>query len=132
MEGKFALIWMPAMEGGGLYYCQRSTPLPPNKQTVTALMGFPGSSTGKDSNRSAGDTTSIPGSGRSPGEGIGYPLQYPWVSLVARTVRNLPGMQKPWIQTLGWEIPWRRAWQCPPVFLPGESHGQRSLVGYSS
>jgi hypothetical protein len=29
------------------------------------------------------------------------------------------------------EEPWRRAWQCPPVFLPGESHGQRSLVGYS-
>ena len=94
-------------------------------------MSFPGSSTSKDSTRSAGDTTSISGSGRSPGEGIGYPLQYPWVSLVARRVKNLPGMQKPWIQTLGWEIPWRKAWQCPPVFLPGESRGQRSLVGYS-
>ena len=29
------------------------------------------------------------------------------------------------------KIPWRRAWQPIPVFLPGESHGQRSLVGYS-
>ena len=33
----------------------------------------------------------------------------------------------PW----AWKIPWRRAWQATPVFLPGESHGQRSLVGYS-
>ena len=33
----------------------------------------------------------------------------------------------PWVR----KIPWRRKWQPPPVFLPGESHGQRSLVGYS-
>ena len=31
----------------------------------------------------------------------------------------------------GWKIPWRRAWQPTPVLLPGESNGQRSLVGYS-
>ena len=36
-----------------------------------------------------------------------------------------------WVQSLGWEIPWRREWLPTPVFLPGESHGQRSLVGYS-
>ena len=34
-------------------------------------------------------------------------------------------------QSLGQKIPWRRAWQPTPVFLPGESHGQRRLVGYS-
>ena len=40
----------------------------------------------------AGDPSSIPGSGKSPGEGIGYPLQYSWASLVAQTVKNLPVM----------------------------------------
>ena len=47
----------------------------------------------------------IPGSGRSPGEGIGYPLQYSWISLVAQLVKNLPAMQETWIQSLGWEDP---------------------------
>ena len=37
----------------------------------------------------------------------------------------------PWVQSLGWEKPWRRAWQSTLVFLPGESYGQRSQVGYS-
>ena len=53
-------------------------------------LGFPGGSDGKESTCNAGDPGSIPGSGRSPGEGNGYPT---------------------------------------PVFLPGVSHGQRSLVG---
>ena len=48
---------------------------------------------------------SIPGSGRSPGEGIGYPLQYSWASLVAQLVKNLPAMQETWVQSLGWEDP---------------------------
>ena len=52
-------------------------------------------------------------------------------SLVAQLVKNLPVMQETWVQSLGWEEPWRREWQPTPVFLPGESHGQRSLVGYS-
>ena len=51
---------------------------------------FPGSSDGKESACNAGDPSLIPGSGRSPGEGIGYPLQYPWASLVAQLVKNLP------------------------------------------
>ena len=46
-------------------------------------MGFPGSSAGKESACNAGDPSSIPESGSSPGEGIDYPLQYPWASLVA-------------------------------------------------
>ena len=40
-------------------------------------------------------------------------------------------MQETWVQSLGWEDPRRREWQPTLVFLPGESHGQRSLVGYS-
>ena len=44
-------------------------------------MGFPGSSAGKESTCNVGDSSSIPGLGRSPGEGIGYPLQYSWASL---------------------------------------------------
>ena len=47
----------------------------------------------------------IPGLGRSPGEEIGYSLQYSWASLVARTVKNLPAMRKTWVRTLGWEDP---------------------------
>ena len=45
----------------------------------------------------------IPGSGRSTREGIGYPLQYSWVSLVAQLVKNVPAMQKTWVRPLGWE-----------------------------
>ena len=40
-------------------------------------------------------------------------------------------MQETWVQSLDWKIPWRRKWQATPVFLPEESHGQRSLAGYS-
>ena len=49
--------------------------------------------------------TSIPGSGRSPGEGIGYPLQDSWASLVAQSVKNLPAIPGTWVQSLGWEDP---------------------------
>ena len=48
-------------------------------------------------------------------------------SLVAQTVKNLPAMRETWVG----KIPWRRKWQPNSVFLPGEFHGQRSLVGYS-
>ena len=47
----------------------------------------------------------IPGSGRSTGEGIGYPLQYTWASLVAQLVKNPPAVQETWVQFLGWEDP---------------------------
>ena len=66
-------------------------------------MGFPDSSVGKESACNAGDPSSIPGLGRSAGEGIGYPLQYSWTSLVAQLVKNLPVMQETWVQSLGWE-----------------------------
>jgi len=47
-------------------------------------------------------------------------------------VKNLPAMQETWVRSLAWEDPWIREWQPTPVFLPGKSHGQRSLAGYSS
>ena len=55
-------------------------------------VGFPGSSASKESACNAGDPGSIPGLGRSAGEGIGYPLQYFRASLVAQLVKNLPAM----------------------------------------
>ena len=45
------------------------------------------------------------GSGRSSGEGIGYPFQYSWASLVAQLVKNPPAMQEIWVWSLGWEDP---------------------------
>ena len=103
----------------------------------------------------AGDLGSIPGLGRSPGEGNGYPLQYcglensidcivhgvekSWTRLndfhfhflVAQRVKNPPEMKDTQVPSLGREDPLEKAWQLTPVFLPGEFHGQRSLVGYS-
>ena len=58
-------------------------------------LGFPGSSAGKDSACNAGDSGSSPELGRSPGEGVGYPLQYSWTSLMAQT--SLPALQKTWV-----------------------------------
>ena len=52
-------------------------------------------------------------------------------SLVAQLVKSLPVMWETQVQFPGGKIPWRRAWQPTPVFLPGKSHGQRSLAGYS-
>ena len=52
-------------------------------------------------------------------------------SLVAQMVKNLSAMWETQVQALAREIPWRRKWQPDPVFLPGEFHGQRSLVAYS-
>ena len=51
-------------------------------------------------------------------------------SLVAQLVKNLPAVQETRVQSVGQEDPWRRKWPPTPGFLPGESHGQRSLVGY--
>ena len=68
-------------------------------------MGFPDSSAGKESACNSEDPGSIPGSGRSTGEGTGYPLQCAWASLVAQLVKNLPAMQETWVQSLDWEDP---------------------------
>ena len=68
-------------------------------------MGFPHSSVGKESACNAADPDSIPGMGRSAGEGTGYPVQYSWASLVAQLVKNLTAMWETWVQYLGWEDP---------------------------
>ena len=51
--------------------------------------------------------------------------------LVAQRLKHLPPRWETQVRSLGWEDPRRRKWQPTPVFLPGKSHGQRSLVGYS-
>ena len=71
-------------------------------------MGFPDSSVGKESVCNAGDPSLIPGSGRSAEEGIGYPLQYSWASLVAQLVKNPPAIQGTWVRSLGWEDTWEK------------------------
>ena len=61
---------------------------------------------------------------------LGFYSEYNGNSQVA-VIKNPPAMQKMQIQSLGQEDPWRRKWRLTPVFLPGKSHGQRSLAGYS-
>ena len=123
-------------------------------------MGFPCGSAGNKSACNVGDLGSIPGLGRCPGEGKGYPLQDSGlenpmdciVHGVTRSWRRLTDCHflgfpdgangkehscqcrrrkrcwfDPWVR----KSPWRRAWQLTAVFLPGESHGQRSLAGCS-
>ena len=120
--------------------------------------GFPGELSGKESACNAGDLGSIPGSERSPREGNGTPLQYsclenphgqrgladysPWgrkeLDMTEQLSRWLSGKEStcqcrrhgfdPWFK----KTPWSRKWQPRPVFLPGKSHGQRSLMAYSS
>ena len=80
----------------------------------------------------------IPGSGTSPGEWIGYTLQYSWASLVAQmvTVKNLPAMQEARVQSLCWEDPLEEgmatyssilAWRIPWTEKPG---GLQSIQGH--
>ena len=66
---------------------------------------FPANSAGKESACNAGDLSSVPGSERSSGKGIGHPLQYSWASLVAQLVKNLPAVRETCVQSLGWEDP---------------------------
>ena len=92
--------------------------------------GFPHSSVGKESACNAKDSGSIPGSRWSTGEGIGYPPQYSWASLVAQQVKNTPSVQETWVQSLGWEdvlekgkathsiiLAWRIPWTIQPKRL---------------
>ena len=104
---------------------------PPNSfyWRIELETGFSGSSASKESACNAGDPGSIPGSRRSPGEGIGYPLQYSWASLVAQMVKNLSAMRETWIRSLGWEDPREKemtmhssilAWRIPWTEEPGK------------
>ena len=80
------------------------TVFPPGSAQSHTWMPFSGSD-GKESACNAENLGSIPGSGRSPEEEIGYPLQYSWASLVAQLVKNLPAMQETWVCSVGWEDP---------------------------
>ena len=82
---------------------------------------FPDSSVGKASACNAGDPGSISGVGKSPGEGIGYPLQYSWASFVAQLVKNPPAIRETW------EAPLEKgkathsgilAWRIPGIYSP--------------
>ena len=78
------------------FYLQNGNSLPDS-------LGFPDSSVGKESICNAGDPCSIPGPGRSTREGIGYPLQYSWASLVVQLVKKLPAVRESWVLSLVWE-----------------------------
>ena len=123
---KFPLgeLWWPVVEPSSWYgstiYChetQRSIFFP----SCSSRLGFPCGSAGKESACNTGDPGSIPGSGRPPGEGVGYPLQYSWAALVAQLVKNLPAMWQTWVRPLGWEDPLKKgkatssilAWRIP-------------------
>ena len=98
-------------------------------------LGFPDSSVGTESACNAGDPGSIPGLGRSTGEGIGYPLQDSWASLVAQLVKNSPAVRETWVRSLCWEDPlekgkathssilaWRIPWTVEPMGLQRVGH----------
>ena len=81
----------------------------------------------------------IPGSGRSTEEGIGYPLQYSWASLVAQLVKNLPAMRKTWVRSLGWEDPLEKgkathsrilAWRIPDCIVYAVAKSQTRLSDF--
>ena len=112
------MSWVSIREDG---FLSRVVSLQPLGQYLgLTFMGFPDSSVGKEPTCSAEDPSSIPGLGGSPGEGLGYPLQYSWISLVAQLVKNTPAMWETWVQSLGWEDPLEKgiassilAWRIP-------------------
>ena len=121
--------------GGINYILRNSTGKKPWKLELGFLWTLSHRSVDKESTGNAGDPSSIPGSGRPPGEGIDHPLQYSWASLVAQLVKNPPAVRETWVQPLGWEDPLERQRLPTPVFWAGEFHvysmgSQR--VGYDS
>ena len=91
---------------------------------------------GKEFACNAGNPVSIPRSGRSAGEGVGYPFQYSWASLVAQLVKNPPAVWETWIQSLGWEDPLEKgkvthssilAWRIPWGHKESDTAEQISL-----
>ena len=73
----------------------------------------------------------IPGSGTSPGEGIGYPLQYSWAALGAQTVKDPPAMQETWVRSLGWEDPMEEGTATHSSIPAWRILWTEDLVGYS-
>ena len=97
LQGRFLATGPPARSQDSNLHCVISKPM--------LQFGLPGSPAGKESSCNARDPGSISESGRSPGEGIGYPLQYSWASFVAQLVTNPSAMQETWVQSLDWEDP---------------------------
>ena len=94
---------------------------------------FPDNSVGKESTCNAGDPDLIPGLGRSAGEGIGYPFQYSWTSLVAKLVKKLPAMWETWVRSLGWEDPLEKGKATHSSGLDSRVHGvTKSWTGLSN
>ena len=102
------------------------------------LLGFLGSSTGKESVGNAGDSGWIPGSGSSPREGTVYPIHYSWASLVAQTIKNQAVMWETSVRYLSWEDLLEEgmathssilAWRIPLTEEPGrlQSMGQQTV-----
>ena len=91
----------------GIFPTQGSNPALPNCRCILCQLSYQGS---------------LPSTIKS--------LIFVLASLVAQIVKNLPATRKTWVDPWVEKIPWRREWQPTPIFLPGESHGQRSLVGY--
>ena len=83
----------------------------------TGYKGFPDSSVGKESACNAGDPGLIPGSGRSAGDGMSYPFQYSWASLVAQLLKNLLAMWETCVQFLDWEDPMEKGKATNSSFL---------------
>ena len=97
---------------------------------LLSIWNVPSSSVGKESACNARDPSSVRGSRRSPGERLGYPLQYSWASLVAQLVKNPSAMWETWFYPWVGKIPWRRERLPTPVFWPGEFHGPYSSWGH--
>ena len=126
------ILLVPCADGGasdaGRTLCAPSRlPLSRFSKLFCPELGLPDGSVGKESAYNTGDPSSIPGSGRSAGEGIGYPLQYSWASLLAQLVKNLSAMRETWVRSRrpgfnAWvgKIPWIRERLPTPVFWPGE------------
>ena len=111
-------IFLTQGSNPGLLYCRqilyhlsyREVSSPSKRKSLILTLhlldeAFCDSSVGKESACNAGDLGSIPGSGRSAGEGVGCLLQYSWASLVAQLVKNPPTMWETWVWSLGWEDP---------------------------
>ena len=113
LQGRFLASGPPARSQDSNLHCIISKPM--------LQFGFPGSSAGKESSCNARDSSSISESGRSPGEGIGYPLQCSWSSLVAQMVNNLPAVREIWVWSLGWEDPLEEGMATHSSILPGQS-----------
>ena len=95
------------------------------------LLGFPCGSAGKESTGNVRDLGSTPWLGRSPGEGIGYPLQCCFASLVAQLVKNPPAMRENWVPSLGWEDPLEKGKNPLQYSCLDNPHEPRSLVDCS-